>query len=699
MILDNKTTSLGGNAPMQNFSIDMNEHVFKMLTSNVYTDTVLAVMREWSTNAIDACIDADLPIKYDVNLPTLLNSEFSVRDYGTGLSEEDILGLFSMLGASTKRTSNKFNGTFGIGRMSGLAYADSFNIDSYYNGEKISYLISTDSGIPQTISLGRTNTTEPNGLKLTVVVQQKDQSQFSQKAADLYRFFSDKPNLNVPITYPKIKIDIKGDDWYIEDTPYGDRYNDKLIAVMGNVAYVVPTTDFRGTNVKDIANTSLRLDVPLGEVSITPGRESLSMDDKTVQYLIDRMERVAEEAAENFHKNIALLPTAWERAIKFNSAINSLPYSIRGSVKPRLSKSEAKFFGTNSRSYNPILTLGDLPAHTTALTFQYWANHRVTGKTYAYYENHTISADLRVMIADIRTNVKEAVANYKSTQSGRTNVLVIKFAQWDKDNIPAKTKQAELFIKEMGSPPYVKASDHYTPVVVVKGASKVRTATNFNPVTFYVRSDLSVDSTRGNSLTSYNHKKFYYVETSSLQVTGMDLDKLSAYIRFTGLYREQNPDSKESFKIVGVPKNGMANIKNDPRFEPLEGALQHLVKDVHIVDTTKSQEFFNKFYSWNLNKIEELLNNNLPKTFKDYLTAIHAFEVKYKTRHSSTSTEGILDIFKCKAVAPATTYDTKTLLADYPLAHTLMSNHGVANNMLSRYLLLEEQNKGLPNGI
>jgi hypothetical protein len=62
--------------------------MFQMLTSNVYNDPILAVMREWSTNACDACIAANKPVKFDVNLPTLEETTFSVRDYGTGFLQK-----------------------------------------------------------------------------------------------------------------------------------------------------------------------------------------------------------------------------------------------------------------------------------------------------------------------------------------------------------------------------------------------------------------------------------------------------------------------------------------------------------------------------------------------------------------------------------------------------------------------------------
>ena len=53
------------------FNIEINESMFQMLTSKVYNDPTLAVIREWSTNACDACIVAKKEPKYNVHILTV----------------------------------------------------------------------------------------------------------------------------------------------------------------------------------------------------------------------------------------------------------------------------------------------------------------------------------------------------------------------------------------------------------------------------------------------------------------------------------------------------------------------------------------------------------------------------------------------------------------------------------------------------
>ena len=62
-------------------------HIFNVLRNQLYSDKILALIREYSCNAVDAHVevgDADKPI--EVTLPNPLSLEFKVRDYGRGLN-------------------------------------------------------------------------------------------------------------------------------------------------------------------------------------------------------------------------------------------------------------------------------------------------------------------------------------------------------------------------------------------------------------------------------------------------------------------------------------------------------------------------------------------------------------------------------------------------------------------------------------
>lgn len=345
----NNVQELGGDIQTTGFSIEVNESMFQMLTSNVYNDTILAVMREWSTNACDACIAAGTEVKFDVHLPTLQESTFYVRDYGTGLPPEDIVGLFSNLGASTKRNSNAYNGTLGIGRMAGLAVADAFTVESYYNGTLYSYVISMQNGVPVTMHLGDQPTTEPNGLKLSVSVDFDDIGAYTAKAEKLYKYFDHKPNLNKDDV--NIHLDVSehiSDNWFITK-PEGS-YRHCNYVVMSQVAYEIPYN----TQVNTQGFNNLVIKAAPGSVTFNPGRESLSLNKATIQYINDAFLRIKNEYIKAADDKLGEASTDYELMQTYGAVVRAAPGEVAKAIDPTPYASDnfKALFATRGYYYN-----------------------------------------------------------------------------------------------------------------------------------------------------------------------------------------------------------------------------------------------------------------------------------------------------------------------------------------------------------
>jgi HSP90 family molecular chaperone len=97
------------------FTIAQTSKMFKILSDSLYSDKVMAVIRELSTNAYDAHVAAGNKNPFKVILPTQADPTFTVRDYGTGLSQKDMEELYTTYGASNKNDSNDFVGCLGLG--------------------------------------------------------------------------------------------------------------------------------------------------------------------------------------------------------------------------------------------------------------------------------------------------------------------------------------------------------------------------------------------------------------------------------------------------------------------------------------------------------------------------------------------------------------------------------------------------------
>ena len=138
-------------------------HIFNVLRNQLYSDKILAVLREYSCNAVDAHTEAGVNRPIEVTLPSRLSLELKIRDYGFGLSETDIQEIYAFYGESTKRKSNSLIGQLGLGSKSAFAYGDNFVINSFYNGIKTTYNAYIDpSQIGQIATLASSPSNEAN---------------------------------------------------------------------------------------------------------------------------------------------------------------------------------------------------------------------------------------------------------------------------------------------------------------------------------------------------------------------------------------------------------------------------------------------------------------------------------------------------------------------------------------------------------
>ena len=127
MILEtNSKTETNCNITGNTFTIKASPLAFDILSSKLYADPILAIVRELLTNAYDsqkAAGNEDIPIK--VHLPDYEENFLSFRDYGLGLSKEDVLTIYTSFFNSTKSSNNDFTGCFGLGSKTPFSYTSS----------------------------------------------------------------------------------------------------------------------------------------------------------------------------------------------------------------------------------------------------------------------------------------------------------------------------------------------------------------------------------------------------------------------------------------------------------------------------------------------------------------------------------------------------------------------------------------------
>lgn len=304
---DKRDVSVSNDFKTSGFKIQASAKAFEILSSNIYTNKVRAVIREYNCNAYDAHIAAGTERTWDVHLPTYLECYFSVRDYGTGLSDESVREIFTTYFHSTKTNSNDFVGALGLGSKSAFSLVDSFTVVSYYNGVKTDYCCYKDEyGEPQIATLASSDTDEPNGLEVNMSVEGK-QDDFEHEAVQTFKYFDVLPNINDKEVVKDI-LKAKEDYKFVCDegsfnTGYGSLY-----ARMGNVAYKIPS-EYR-------SDLSGFINFEIGDLSFNAGREELSMDDSTKTLLKSRIQQVQDNLSQVVYDKLESEQCKFARAKK-----------------------------------------------------------------------------------------------------------------------------------------------------------------------------------------------------------------------------------------------------------------------------------------------------------------------------------------------------------------------------------------------
>jgi hypothetical protein len=335
-----------------NCTIDAEDmrYVASLLRNN-YSNTRLAVVREVSANALDANLEAGSTRPIEIKLPTTMNPTFSVRDFGGGLSQDEVFHLYSKYGKSTKRTSNNYIGAFGIGKFAPLSYGDNFTCVSYNGGKKTSYNIFVDeSDDTKIVKLHEEPSTEPSGLSIEVAIADDDKDEFREVVQKFFQFFSDDemPKFlgvedNFIVKREKV-LESNNDSWFVlgEEGTRNYYSRNESHVIMGRVAYPLDSTAIKVENFVNNSDSSTQnilnhllsmegfyLRVPLGSVKLHHSREALEYNKSTQKKIVSSLLVAVKEIQEIAKEKLADSPDLWEAKRNYAKIVNALPYGLR----------------------------------------------------------------------------------------------------------------------------------------------------------------------------------------------------------------------------------------------------------------------------------------------------------------------------------------------------------------------------------
>lgn len=289
-----------GLAQTSAYTITANAHAFKVLSSGLYSDKVRAVLREIGCNAADAHIEAGIADRpFHVKLPNALDDQFFVKDWGPGMTHDEVMKLYTSYFESTKQRTNDQTGAFGLGSKSPFSYVDSYTVVSVSGGRKRTYALYLDNhGLP-TISLMAEEDPDPDwesGVLVSFAVRPSDYQEFLDKSQEVFQWFRTLPRVTgARAKFEPIEKLRECDDFIVTQKGHS------ACVVMGNVRYPIDWSKLAANTGPQDAIDMMRpsqnivLKAGIGDLDVVVSREHLEYTKHTIKNLRAIAKRTVEK--------------------------------------------------------------------------------------------------------------------------------------------------------------------------------------------------------------------------------------------------------------------------------------------------------------------------------------------------------------------------------------------------------------------
>lgn len=342
MQLPSSVTEFEGNLPKgdrKTFQIRSNPKMFEILSDGIYSDKVMAVIRELCCNAHDSTVTGGHGRPFTVNVPTSLDSNFWVEDTGLGIDPAKIVDIFWTYGASTKTNDNTTIGALGLGSKSPFAYTkSSFLVVDRFNGVEYKYFcFINEDGIPDGKLMFQSPTDEPNGVRVELAVRHADVQIFRDRIIRLFSFWDSEKlpkfvgDSTVLGEIQKIRAGrkIRGKSWELRST--GERIQKGAYAVMGGVPYPINLNALRSpsTALVQVCQSYVNITFPMGSLEFQVSREELSYTEATLKALEKGASEVIRDVLSTAVQRLTGIATPFELCKVYEAVHSELASSFR----------------------------------------------------------------------------------------------------------------------------------------------------------------------------------------------------------------------------------------------------------------------------------------------------------------------------------------------------------------------------------
>jgi hypothetical protein len=701
------------------FKIKASAKAFNILSSGLYANKIRAIIRELSCNAVDSHTAAgrtDTP--FDVHLPNDLEPWFSIRDYGTGLTHEQVTSIYTTYFESTKTDSNDYIGALGLGSKSPFSYTDNFTVIAIKDGKKGIYsAFINGQGVPSIAQMMTEDTDEPAGVEIKFSVNERyDFSKFRDEARQVYTYFKLRP---VVTGYKDFQFtDVEYDTENIVPGVHSYKHNHNSKAIMGNIAYPVdiPNADKVLGELQTLLRQGLELHFAIGEVDFQASREGLSYIPSTIEAIKSKLIAVNAALTVVLAKEADAIENLWERALFLNTKRQSGLWSA--AVVKYVTDTKFVLANPDQKQYWSFLkenkiTTDELASkyNITVTAFTHSSNSTTvvngklgidhvktadgTHKTVHYWP-FSIDRGIRFVINDLNIGATErAKFHWKNTpkektEAGTHNVYVLD--KFDKTK-PMNTK---AFFAAIHNPPTawsVNASEL---------KEKARVSGSLKNVTIlelqergsggYYRSKEMVWRDAGKADSFDTNTTHYYLPMSGFSVDS----KLGHSFDVKRFYQDMKDCGVASLKkhIYGVRKSDIEFIKTQKNWINIE---DYIAQELSKIDNKLTMSLvLQAVDNFNLLQYNSTIVYHVESKDSPYIKLVMQFKDFEKIRYSEQSLKNLCRMYaKNVTFNPQDTVDTfvaqcKVVYDRYPLLQFLRS---APNEQVAEYINMIDATK------
>jgi hypothetical protein len=702
------------------FRIRNSAKAFSILSSGLYANKIRAIIRELSCNAVDshtAAGNTDTP--FDVHLPNQLEPWFSIRDYGTGLSHDQVTNIYTTYFESTKTDSNAFIGALGLGSKSPFSYTDNFTVTAIQNGKKGIYsAFINGEGVPSIAQMMTEDTDEPSGVEVKFSVNdQYDYSKFREEARQVYTYFKLRPVISGASNFEFRNVEYESKD--IIPGVHSHRSGSRSVAVMGNIAYPieVPNAEASLGDLRQLLSCGLEIHFNIGEVDFQASREGLSYIPSTIEAIKAKLSALNSALTTVLTKEADAIENKWHRGLflrsKRDSALwtNAVPKYVADTKFEVVSITARswEFFVSNKVSvedlaskYNILVTAFSHSGSSSTSSNSkpnYDQVKQADGSfKISHYWTFGIDRGSRFVINDLKIGATErAKYHWKKTVKSKDeahNHVVYVLSRADKN----KPMNTTAFFESIYSPPseWIQTASALLEKPRVSGSLKNVSVLELGQRGYggYYRSREMVWKDAGKADMFDNTKIYYYLPLSGFS----PISKVGAMFDVKNFYNDLKECGVDKLKVhvYGVRKGDLEFIQTQKNWINIE---DYISQELSKIDNKLTMSLVLQMVdNFNLCQYNSNIVYHVDSTDSPYVKLVKQFMGFEKIRYSEQSLKNLCRLYaKNVTFNPQDTVDQfeaqcKAVQERYPLLQYLRS---APNEKVAEYINVIDTQKGV----